>query len=182
MATTFNNIIPQDINKQFIQYFEQGLSSVFGSPYCQQCSNVYILLIIPIALAGLLLVFLIFYLNLTVTDGNINAFILYTNIISINIPVFFPTTNEIMPAYIFISLANLDLGIQMCFYNGMDDYARMWLQLSFPFYLMIIAALIIILSRHYTTIQRLTARRALPVLATLFMLSYTKILQTISTF
>ena len=159
---------------------EQGLSSVFGSPYCQQCSNIYILLIIPIAITGLLLVFLIFYLNLTVTDGNINAFILYTNIISINIPVFFPSTNEIMPAYTFISLANLDLGIQMCFYNGMDDYAKMWLQLSFPFYLMIIATLIIILSRHYTTIQRLTARRALPVLATLFILSYTKILQTIS--
>ena len=159
---------------------EQGLSSVFGAPYCQQCSNIYILLIIPIALAGLLLVFLIFYLNLTVTDGNINAFILYTNIISINIPVFFPTTNKIMPVYTFISLANLDLGIQTCFYNGMDDYAKIWLQLSFPFYLMIIAALIIILSRHYTTIQRLTARRALPVLATLFLLSYTKILQTIS--
>ena len=159
---------------------EQGLSSVFGSPYCQQCSNIYILLIIPITLAGLLLVFLIFYLNLTVTDGNINAFILYTNIISINISVFFPTTNEIMLAYTFISLANLDLGIQTCFYNGMDDYAKMWLQLSFPFYLVIIAALIIILSRHYITIQRLTARRALPVLATLFLLSYTKILQTIS--
>ena len=159
---------------------QQGLSSVFGSPYCQQCSNIYILLIIPIAIAGLLLVFSIFYLNLTVTDGNINTFILYTNIISINIPVFFPSTNEIMPAYTFISLANLDLGIQTCFYNGMDDYAKMWLQLSFPFYLMIIAALIIILSRHYTAIQRLTARRALPVLATLFLLSYTKILQTIS--
>ena len=60
-----------------------------------------------------------------------------TNIISINIPVFFPSTNEIMPAYTFISLANLDLGIQTCFYNGMDDYAKMWLQLLFPFYLMI---------------------------------------------
>ena len=159
---------------------KQGLSSVFGSPYCQECSNIYILLIIPIAIAGLVLVFLIFHLNLTVTDGNINAFILYTNIISINIPVFFPITNEIMPAHTFISLANLDLGIQTCFYNGMDNYAKMWLQLSFPFYLIFIATLLIISSRHYTTIQRLTACRALPVLATLFLLSYTKILQTIS--
>ena len=159
---------------------QQGLSNVFGSPYCQECSNIYILLIIPIAIAGLVLVFLIFHLNLTVTDGNINAFILYTNIISINIPVFFPSTNEIMPAHTFISLANLDLGIQMCFYNGMGDYAKMWLQLLFPFYLIFIATLLIISSRHYTTIQRLTACRALPVLATLFLLSYTKILQTIS--
>ena len=159
---------------------QQGLSSVFGSPYCQKCSNIYILLIIPIAIAGLLLVFLIFHLNLTVTDGSINVFILYTNIININIPVFFPSTNEFVPAYTFISLANLDLGIQTCFYNGLDDYAKMWLQLSFPFYLMFIATLLIISSRHYTAIQRLTACRALPVLATLFLLSYTKILQTIS--
>ena len=27
------------------------------------------------------------------------------------------------------------MGIQTCFYNGMDDYAKMWLQLAFPFYL-----------------------------------------------
>ena len=159
---------------------QQGLSSVFGSSCCQECSNIYILLIIPIAIAGLVLVFLMFHLNLTVTDGNINAFILYTNIISINIPVFFPSINEIMPAHTFISLANLDLGIQTCFYNGMDDYAKTWLQLSFPFYLIFIATLLIISSRHYTTIQRLTACRALPVLATLFLLSYTKILQTTS--
>ena len=82
--------------------------------------------------------------------------------------------------YTFISLANLDLGIQTCFYNGMDDYAKMWLQLAFPLYLIFIATLIIITSRYSTTIQRLTARRALPVLATLFLLSYTKILRIVS--
>ena len=62
----------------------------------------------------------------------------------------------------------------------MDDYAKMWLQLTFPFYLIFIATLIIITSRYSTTIQRLTARRALPVLATLFLLSYTKILRIVS--
>ena len=50
---------------------QHGLSSVFSNSYCQKCSNIYTLLIIPIALAGLLLVFLIFHLNITVTDGNI---------------------------------------------------------------------------------------------------------------
>ena len=152
---------------------QQGLSTVFGSSQCQQCSNIYLFLIVPIAIAGLVLVLLLFILNLTVTDGTINAFILYVNIISINTPVFFP---KFTPAYIFISIANLDLGIQTCFYNGMDDYAKMWLQLAFPFYLIFIAASLIIASRYSTTIQRLTARRALPVLATLFLLSYTKVL------
>ena len=160
---------------------QQNLSAIFGSSNCQLCSNIYLLLIIPITIAGLLLVFILFCINLTVTDGIINAFIMYTNIIGINDHVFFTDTKHVFtPAYIFISLANLDLGIQTCFYNGMDDYAKMWLQLAFPFYLMFIATLLIITSRYSITVQRLTARRALPVLATLFLLSYTKILRTVS--
>ena len=159
---------------------QQGLSTVFSSYSCQYCTNTYLLLIIPIIIAGLIMVLLLFYLNLTVTDGSINAFILYANIISINTPVFFSSLNNFTPTYTFISLANLDLGIQTCFYNGMDDYAKMWLQLAFPFYLIFIATLIIITSRYSTRVQRLTARRAIPVLATLFLLSYTKILRVVS--
>ena len=153
---------------------QQGLSAVFSSPHCQHCSNIYLLLIIPIAIAGFVLVLLLFVLNLTV------GFILYVNIISINTPVFFTELNYFTTTYTFISLAHLDFGIQTCFYNGMDDYAKMWLQLSFPFYIIFIATLIIITSRSSAMIQRLTARRALPVLATLFLLSYTKILRIVS--
>ena len=159
---------------------QQGLSTVFSSSSCQQCSSTFLLLIIPIAVTGLVLVLMLFALNLTVTDGIINGFILYVNIISIDTPLIFTEVNHFSPTYTFISLANLDLGIQTCFYNGMDDYAKMWLQLAFPFYLIFIATLIIITSRYSITIQRLTARRALPVLATLFLLSYTKILRIVS--
>ena len=68
---------------------QQGLSTVFSSLNCQRCSNRYLLLIIPIALIAFIMVFLLFYLNLTITDGTINAFILYVNIISINSSIFF---------------------------------------------------------------------------------------------
>ena len=159
---------------------QQGLSTVYSSSHCQHCSSIFLLLIIPIAVVGVILVLLLFALNLTVTDGTINGFILYVNIISINTPMFFTELNHFTPSYTFISLANLDLGIQTCFYDGMDDYAKMWLQLAFPFYLIFIATLIIITSRYSIRIQRLTARRALPVLATLFLLSYTKILRIVS--
>ena len=158
---------------------KSGLSTVFGSSKCKNCSNVY-LLIIPIAIAEIFFVFLLFLLNLTLTDGNINAFLLYINVVNINASTFFPTQNEsITIAHTFISLVNLDLGIETCFYNGMDDYDKMWLQLTFPVYLIFIATTLIITSRYSTMIQRLTARRALPVLATLFLLSYTKILRTV---
>ena len=159
---------------------QQGLSTVFSSSHCQHCSSIYLLLIMPIAIAGIVLVLMLFTLNLTVTDGTICGFILYANIISINTPAVFSELNRFIPAYTFISLANLDLGIQTCFYNGMDEYAKMWLQLAFPFYLIFIATLIIITSRYSTIVQRITVRKAIPVLATLFLLSYTKILRIVS--
>lgn len=160
----------------------QGLSSVFGPSKCKRCSSVYLLLVIPIAIAGIGIVLILFIFNFTVTDGNVNPFIFYVNIISINSTLFFPSSYQPFNlAYVIVSLATLDLGIQVCFYHGMDEYAKMWLQLAFPLYLILIATSLIIASRYSSTAQRLTAQRALPVLATLFLLSYTKILRTVST-
>ena len=61
----------------------------------------------------------------------------------------------------------------------MNDYAKMWLQLAFPIYLFIIAYSLNIGSRYSSRMQKLTARRSLPVLATLLLLSYTKVLLTV---
>ena len=85
------------------------------------------------------------------------------------------------PLRVFIAFTNLDLGIETCFYNGMDSYAKMWLQLFFPSYLIIIATSIIIASHYSSRILRLTYSRSLPVLATLFLLSYTGVLRTVLT-
>jgi len=83
---------------------QHGLSTVFGSSLCQQCSSVYLLLIVPIAMTGLFLVFILFALNVTVTNGAINGLVFYVNVISINASIFF---SEFTPAYTFISLVNL---------------------------------------------------------------------------
>ena len=160
---------------------QQGLSTIFSSHDCQHCSNIYLLLLIPIGIAGLILILLLFLLNLTVTDGTINPFIFYINIISINYTIFFPNNHtNTVPLYTLISLANLNLGIKTCFYNGMDDYAKVWLQLAFPFYIITLGILIIIVSRYSVTIQRLTVQKSSAVLATLFLLSFTNILCTTS--
>ena len=120
---------------------------------------------------------MLFIFNLTVVNGTINTFIFYVNIININMSLFSPVCYPVLCA--LLSLLNLDLGITTCFYNGMDDYAKMWLQIAFPTYLIMIASLLIITSRYFTTIQRMTAHRGLAVLATLFLLSYTKVLSTV---
>ena len=155
---------------------KQGLSTVFGSSRCKHCSNLYVFTIIPIAIAGIVLVIMLFTFNLTVTNGIINTLIFYVNIISINYSQFCFDSHSLDCT--ILSLFNLDLGIETCFYDGMDGYTKMWLQLAFPSYLMIIAFTLIIGSRHSTKLQRLTANRVLKVLATLFLLSYTKVLLT----
>ena len=158
---------------------KNGLSTVFGTSKCKHCSNAFLSITVAIAITGIMLVFSLFAFNLTVADGTINAFILYINIVSINSFIIF-THEQTAVAHVLVSLANLDLGFEICFYNGMDDYSKTWLQLAFPVYIIFIAMLLIITSRYSNKVQRLTARRALPVLGTLFLLSYTKILRTVS--
>ena len=92
---------------------QQGLSTVLGSSNCKQCSNFYLLLIIPIAIAGVVLVMMLFTFNLTVTNGIINTLIFYVNIISINYSLFCIDNNS--PDGTILSLLNLDLGIETCF-------------------------------------------------------------------
>ena len=50
-----------------------------------------ILLLIPFALAGILLVDLILVLNITIATGNIHGLIFYANIVAANREIFFPT-------------------------------------------------------------------------------------------
>ena len=160
---------------------QTGLSMVFGSSRCIRCNNVYLFLTIAVLVAGVVLVLSLYWLHLTVTKGTINGMIFYANVISINYSVFLANSYTHQFIKTFISFANLDLGIETCFYNGMDSYAKMWLQLFFPFYLITLATLLILASRYSTRIQRLTFARSLPVLATLFLLSYTGILRNVST-
>ena len=53
---------------------QHGLSTVSG---LSQCSNIYLLIIIPIGIAGFVVVLLLFILNMTVTSGDINSFLMY---------------------------------------------------------------------------------------------------------
>ena len=160
---------------------QHSLSMVFGSSRCIHCTDIHILITIIVIVAGIVLVLLLYLLNFTVTNGNINGIIFYANIISINDSVFLVNDNVFKPLGVFISFANLDLGIETCFYNGMNGYAKIFLQLFFPFYLVVMAISIIVASRYSSRILRWTYTRSLPVLATLFLLSYISVLRVVLT-
>jgi hypothetical protein len=153
---------------------------VLGNSKCADCSSVPLLLIVVFALAGLALVLLLYGCNLTVSRGTVNGLIYFSNVVQVNSSIFV-TQNTSQFFVIFISWINLDLGIQTCLYNGMDMYAKAWLQFVFPVYMWLIVAIIVVLSRHSMTVSRLTRDNTVPVLATLFLLSYAKLLRTINT-
>ena len=159
---------------------QPGLSLALGSAQCLKCSNKYLALLIPFALAGVVLVLFIKLLDLTVSHGLINGLIFYANIIKRNEHIFLPqgSTN---PLTLYISWLNLDLGIKTCFFSGLTAYGKSWLQFVFPFYIWAIAGLIIVSARYSIRMARITGYNSVPVLATLFLLSYTKLLRTIIT-
>ena len=157
---------------------KEGFSLVLGSSQCKECSNVYLALLIPIAFAGVLLVILLFLLHLTVAAGTLHGLIFYANIVAANHHIFFPQSSN-NPASIFIAWLNLDLGVQTCFYNGMDAYAKTWLDLVFPVYIWVIVGFLVYISHRSVTVTKLLGSSPVPVLATLFLLSYAKVLRTI---
>ena len=62
-----------------------------------------------------------------------------------------------------------------------DAYFKTWLQFVFPLYFWILVAVIIITAHHSTKASKLVGRNPVQVLATLFLLSYTKLLRMIIT-
>ena len=157
-----------------------GYSLVLGSNECKECTTNYnMALIILFAFMGIALVVLLIVLNLAVSVGTINGLLFTANIIKLYQPVFLGNQIPIPFFSQIISWINLDFGIKICFYNGMDRYVKEWLQFAFPFYVWAIIIVIILICRVSSKVSRLVGSNAVPVLATLLLLSYTKLLRTI---
>ena len=160
---------------------KQGLSLTFATSQCTECSSdINLLLLFVFALAGLALVFFLLIFRITVAAGTLNGLIVYANILSLNRHILL-STNSSNFLTVFMAWLNLDFGIPLCFYNGMDAYARTWLQFVFPLYIWLVIGLIILLSNFSQRIAKVFGTNPVAVLATLFLLSYTKILCTIIT-
>ena len=81
---------------------------------------------------------------------------------------------------VFISWLNLDLGIDVCYIEGMDIYTRTWLELAFPIYIILLVVLLIIISRYSSRFSNLIAKRnPVATLATLILISYGKLFHVV---
>ena len=78
----------------------------------------------------------------------------------------------------FQAWVNLDFGIATCFFDGYDIYISTWTQFLFPIYIWLLILLIVIASRYSRRVSNLTTSNTVQVLATLLLLSYSKLLLT----
>ena len=152
---------------------QQGLSLMLGSNRCGQCSNKYISLILPFIVAGIILVAFLLVSNMTVSVGSINGLLFYANVMKLN-----ESANGISIPVLsqFIAWLNLDLGIETCFFNGLDGYWKTWLQYCFSFALI---ALLILCCKLSTKLAHYLGRNVVAVLSTLIFMAHSKLLLAI---
>ena len=156
---------------------KEGYSLLLGTSHCRYCTNSHLTLLIPFAVMGVALVFLLFVCNLT---GTFSGLVFYANIVGINHTIFLleESTDALS---VFIAWLNLDLGIETCFYNGLDTYSKTWLQFVFPVYILILIGFMIFISHYSQRFTNMLGNNPISVLTTLILLSYTKVLRTLTT-
>ena len=151
---------------------QDGYSAVFGSNRCMKCTNSYLGLLVFFAAAGIGIIAVILLLRITVSDGYINGVIFYASIVS---------SYESSAAFIPVSLLNLDIGVETCFYDGMTQLDRAGLRLVFPIYLFILMSMFIWLASRSITLSQWLAKSSFTptkLLATIITLSYNSITQS----
>ena len=154
-----------------------------GSSKCMTCSDLYplftFLLIFGALIFGIVLVFVILALNITVATGTINGILFYANVVFVNRQIFLQFLNPNLVT-IFISWLNLGIGFDACFYKGMDEYIKTWLLFAFPIYLISIFIAITLLSRRSSKFANIIGKKdPIATLATLVLLSYTRLMRTV---
>ena len=157
---------------------KEGYSRVLGTSHCKQCTNNHLVLLVPFAMMGIALVFLLLICRLTVATGALSGLVFYANIVGVNRTIFLPVKST--DAFsVFIAWLNLDFGIETCFYNGMDGYSKTWLQFVFPVYIWVLVGFMILISHLSRRFANMLGNNPVSVLATLVLLSYAKILRTL---
>ena len=165
-----------------------GFSIAMGSLHCLDCTHHAILKTtvwsVVFLLAGLIMVILLLILNLTVTQGTLSEFLFYANTFFIYKATL--RSGDVSQQTLYtqildatINVINLNYGHRNCFYNGLDLVGRTWLQFLLVIYLWVITGGIVLLCRKSAWLANRIGSKAVPLLATILLLSCSPINLTI---
>ena len=106
---------------------QPGFSLSLGSSCCIQCSKTWrrnlAAILAASVLSGVIVVALILVLNLTVATGTLNGILFYANIIHSNKNMYFSSSITKFLS-VFVSWLNLEIGLDVCFYDSMNMYQK----------------------------------------------------------
>ena len=161
-----------------------GLSTSLGSSRCIECPEHWYLnlagLVIAAFVAGIVLVVLMLALNFTVAIGTLNGILFYANIVASNTEAYFPLSSTPNLVSVIVSWLNLDIGFDICFFNGMTVESKALVQLAFPAYVISLVIIIIVVSEYSSKFARMVGKGdPVAVLATMILISYTKCLKAV---
>ena len=153
-----------------------GYSLQLGSYRCRDCTHYHLFLVVFFAAAGIILIFTMVFLHITVTEGYLNSILFYSNIVNLFVVEFSPITPN-SGVFIPASFLSLNLGIESCFYDGMNALAHTSLQFAFVAYLFILMGAMTLLGRilKHTRESRYSP---IKIFATLTILCYVSVLQS----
>ena len=158
---------------------EKGYSFSLGSSQCMKCSNKYLALLIFFAAAGIMWIAFLSFFDATVKTGRINGMLFYANVIKLaNFEFFRMRQPEFAVFQVIINWINLDFGIVSCFYDGFDYYAKCWFNFAFPLYLFVHIGIIVFCARKFDKFCKLLPKNILPVITTLVLMCFTKLLRS----
>ena len=150
------NVTPSDFDAQCSENREgllcgvcaEGYSSVFGTPECRKCSNYWLFLIPAFAIAGAVLFAGIALLEITIDKGITHAIIFFVSVVFVYDFVSF--NNVFYYFFLPARLISLQVGVSICFFDGMTPIHRSFLNFAFPAYLYLLIGIFTLLCRRYT--------------------------------
>ena len=151
----------------------ENSSAVFGTNRCRECSHYYLLLIIVFILLGVLLMGAMFFFQITITEGYLNSVVFFANVVSLLTTLVGRTS--VRYVYLPLSLLSLNLGVEVCFFDGMTRIATVGLHMVFIAYLFALMGISTLLVRRIKLRQPLAYSPA-KVFATLIVLCYISLL------
>lgn len=156
----------------------EGYTLALGTVKCKQCSSHELWILIMFAVVSVLCVVALFALRLTISDGLLGSIVFYANVNAIIFQYGVTTGWHSKIVHAFLAALNYTLNFSVCLSNHLTAILKTSLFFIYPVFLWFIVLIIVIISKYSTRISNLTAHSSIQILATLFYLSFAKLLLT----
>ena len=117
---------------------------------------------------------------MTVAVGTLNGILFYAHIVAANAETYFFAFLTPHIVTVFISWLNLDIGFDVCLFEGLHPLIKPLTQLAFPAYIILLVIIVIVASECSSKFARIIGKgNPVAVLATMILLSYAKFLNSV---